>query len=184
MTTSKQDINKFAAKWTNYISEELALNLIKQIGGVDSFIANFEDVIDQLDKPNHFSKTGKVFKPIQGFSNKDDMLAFFDANRADLIKFVRLSGAENLPNRGIVSGIDFIRLGTIRYNLNHDEISDVLHHTPSNNESSSNERIIIGQWLAKTALLQLCIDYNLFLAIDDFFNSDPNPQPTAEEEAE
>lgn len=167
MTTSKHSIDTFTDKWTNHISKDLALNIIKQVGGFDNFIAQHEIIIEQL-KPS-IKNNFKVYEPIKGFSNKDDMLALFDANRSDFIKFARLNGAKDCVKRGVVSGIEFIRLGTTRYNLDHDQISDVLHHTPSEGESASSDRIVIGQWLAKTALLQLCLDYSLFIAVDDFF---------------
>ena len=167
MTTSNQSIDVFVSKWTNHISKDLALNIIKQVVGFDNFVANHEIIIEQL-KPS-FKNRFKCYEPIQGFSDKNDMLALFDANRSDFIKFARSNGAKDCVKRGVVSGIEFIRLGTARYNLDHDQISDVLHHTPSEGESSSIDRIIIGQWLAKTALLQLCLDYSCFIFADDFF---------------
>ena len=180
MTTSMQEIEKFTNSWTTHISKSLAENIIAQVGGVDKFTADFERIIEHLTPKVKYSNPRDI-DSIQGFYNTAEMMAFFENNRADLVKFVRSHGAEDRKDRGIVSGIELIRLATIRYNLSHDQISDVLHNSVKTNEKPSNECIIIGQWLAKTALLHLCNDYRIFLTVDDFFNGDTESEVVTEQ---
>lgn len=154
MTDFTSGTNRFLDGFIGNMSRELAIATIEQFGGEESFIEEYQNVIE-----------GGINCGIGGFIYYDDTVKFYDDNKKEILDFAKLEAVDY----GSDSAVEMVKgFGLLNGLYSGDEVAEGMHDA----DSESHQQI--ANALTMFTGEQLARSYENFI--------DQNPEEAAQDD--